>query len=260
MNLLYILFVVPAALFLWEYWCAVVLPAEARKALNRGDRAAETALLQRIIRNPTLLRGPTRENARFRLSGIYLEEGQYAAAAQQCRLMLEARPGAAARVNIRRRLADCLEFMGDPDTASRERQLAAKELETGGKTVDRCLSRAKELKRMQRHTEACAAYEQALELMPAAMEQQRARVMVSLALASFDAGVPANTVEWAERALLHKMEPSLLSMAHRVAGLGCSNLGRLDQSQLHYQQALEVAAAAGHLAEMGKNIAQLAHV
>ena len=69
----------------------------------------------------------------------------------------------------------------------------------------------------------------------------RDELLVRLVLASFNAGRPDVTIAWAKRAIAEGVAENQLYQVHRLAGVACSNQGRLDEAQQHHQHAYEIA-------------------
>ncbi len=102
-------------------------------------------------------------------------------------------------------------------------------------------AQGKVLEKQQRHGEAVRALERALELTAHDNKRGRDELLTWLALASFNAGWPDEAMKWADLAMQEGVEETWLFHVHRVAGIACSNLGRLEDAQRHRQRAYEMA-------------------
>jgi tetratricopeptide (TPR) repeat protein len=260
MVLLWILGFALTFALLREFWLQLLLPAFALHLRARGRRAQATKTLERAAARPSLFGERGRIEVRYRLAWLYMEDRRYDAAIQQCRTILARRLRPSVEASVRARLAECLEAAGDPAGAETERQRARNCLISGAGGGDTYFARGKLLARDRKYEEAREAYQQALAAIPAWNNFARAEVMVHLALASFDAGQPAETVRWAEEAMLAKPTTDLLITAHRTAGVGYSSQGRLDEAELHVRSAAAIAAAAGNAQRTAGLLLQLAGI
>jgi tetratricopeptide (TPR) repeat protein len=114
------------------------------------------------------------------------------------------------------------------------------------------------LERQNRYEEAYQEHLKALELTPASNKTARIECLVHLALAAFNAGRPVDCLRCAEEAIALGATGRHLRTAHRMAGLGCGNLGRLEESERHHQRAYEAAAADKSNAHMAECLGSLA--
>src|SRR5205823_9441915 len=130
-------------------------------------------------------------------------------------------------------------------SAAAERERAAACLSGQEQGPDEQLARASALRRQGRHVEACAAYQEALARLEDGCSATRSRVLLHLALASFDAGRLADTVRFAEEALPGCAAAEMRISAHKTAGVGYSSQGRLEEAEQHLQQAFVEARGAG---------------
>jgi tetratricopeptide (TPR) repeat protein len=109
------------------------------------------------------------------------------------------------------------------------------------------------LERQNRYEDAYQEHLKALKLTPLSNKEARIDCLIHLALAAFNAGRPVDCLHWAEEAIGLGATARFLRSAHRLAALACGNLGRLEDSEKHYHQAYEVAAAEksnAHMAEI----------
>ena len=84
--------------------------------------------------------------------------------------------------------------------------------------------------------------------------------MTHLVLACFNAGRPVDSLKWAKESIASGARGRHLRTAHRMAGVACGNLGRLDESEDHIRRAYDVAAAEADTGEMGQILGALADV
>lgn len=213
---------------------------------HRGKKDAAKKFLERAVNEKTLLGERSKANTRYRLAWIYMDEGNYGAAAAQLRAALSAAQKPNLEVMLRQRLADCLEGLGDPAGATAERQQIAGMTREAPRDTDWYLNEARRLEGAQQYDAACAVYRAALGQLPANLAPLRPTILTRLALATFNAGHAEETVRYAEEALGLNPDANLRNTAHSVAGLGYSSMGRLDESEVHRQRAYELAVAAGN--------------
>ncbi|MHB1559598.1 MAG: tetratricopeptide repeat protein [Isosphaeraceae bacterium] len=143
--------------------------------------------------------------------------------------------------DVRQHLADTLESLGLEVEAAAQRKLATAALSGDAKTPLEFLARGNLLERQHRYEEAAVAYERALVLPPPLNREGRATTMMKLALATFNAGRPVDTVRWAEEVIASAPRSPMAPMARRLAALGCGNLGRLEDALRYARLALETA-------------------
>jgi tetratricopeptide (TPR) repeat protein len=82
--------------------------------------------------------------------------------------------------------------------------------------------------------------------------------MMHLLLAANNAGRPLDCLHWADEAISLGATGRLSRTAHRMAGLACGQLGRLEESEGHYRQAYEVAAAENDTPDKAEILGSLA--
>lgn len=241
-----------------EFYCFAWLPARAHVAFARGRRAEARALMERVAGTWSVFGRKAKLETRFRLSWMYLADGDAARAADQCREILSIRLRPAAEANIHRRLADCLEAGGHQEEAAAERERAIAIVATGGDDTLTAISRAGLLEQQRQYAEAVLAYEQALEKVPASLTRQRAELKVRLALACYQAGRAEDAVRYAREALAEGPGTTMLMIAHGTAGLGLAALGRPGEAQAHREQALDIALRLGNKGAAAQYLVQLA--
>jgi len=150
---------------------------------------------------------------------------------------------------LRQHLADTVEAMGRPEEAAAERKQAAASLRDTKETALGLQAQGRLLEREHRYAEAYATFERALALASPNPKAVRSELMMQLVLSSFNAGRPADTVRWAEAVIEYDPQGPVIDMARRMAAVGCSNMGRLDDAERHVRVAIELAPTAEKRAE-----------
>lgn len=245
----------------------VVLPQRAIEKYRRSDSERLRRYLERVVATPSLLGPAQKLVARGALVGIYLPQGRHAEAAAHCRADLASlarvRKKAdfpALEADIRRRLADCLEALGQTDEAEVERRRAEACISRAPDDPLRHITRGTLLEREHRYDESCAAFEEALSLTPESNRPVRIECMIHLVLANYNAGRPVESLHWSEQVIALGAEAGYLRIAHRMAGVTCGNLGRLEESEEHCLRAYDVAAAEGDAGAMAEILGSLADI
>jgi tetratricopeptide (TPR) repeat protein len=241
-----------------EFYFFAWLPARAHVAFARGRRPEAKALMERVAGTWSAFGPKAKMETRFRLSWMYLADGDAARAADQCRAILKLRLRPVVEANIRNRLADCLEAGGHAQEAAEQRERAAALVTGKGNDALTAVSRAGMLEQQGRYAEAVSAYEQALDGIPASLTRQRAELKARLALACYNAGRPDDAVRYAEEALAGGVGATMLMFAHSAAGLALSATGRSEEAERHREQALEIALKLGNHAAAAQHLVQLA--
>jgi tetratricopeptide (TPR) repeat protein len=198
---------------------------------------------------------------------FYWPKKQYADAIRHGRAILGHRNGSrraagftSIEAKIRRRLADCLEAIGEIEEAESERRRAAQCLDWAPVDPTHRMTEAAILERENRFEEAIVAYEEALALIPEANSPARVECMSRLVLACYHAGRPGDSLDWAEAVIDLKPRPIYLRSAHRMASIALGNLGRLEESEDHCREAYEVAVAEGKPKAIGEILGSLADI
>ena len=245
----------------------VVLPRWAIKRFGQTAPERLRRYLEWVVATPSLFGSASKLVTRGGLVGIYLPQGRHAEAAAHCRANLASLAGpwhaakfSALEADIRRRLADCLEAMGQPDEAEDERRRAAACVDRAPDDPLRHLTRGTLLEREHRYAEACEAFERALSLTPPANRAVHVECLSHLALACHNAGRPVETLRWAEESIALGARGTHLRIAHRMAGLACGNLGRLEESEDHCRRAYDLADAERDASAMGQILGSLADI
>jgi tetratricopeptide (TPR) repeat protein len=257
---------VPAALYLLDYVYFVVLPRSAHRRYRGTDPELLRRYLELVVATPSL-GGPKRKLlAREWLAGIYLQKGQHAEVVAQWQANLkslsELRQHTEAyrtlEANYRVRFADSLEAIGWADAAAEERRRAKEWIDLAEPGALRHRTRALLLNEQNQFEEAYAEHQKALDLTPASHTDARMRCMVHLLLTAHNAGRPADCLRWAEQAIALGAKGTQLRVAHRMAGLACGELGRLQESERHIRHAYDAATADGNRPAMANTLASLA--
>ncbi len=262
---LLLLCLLPALIGLAHQLYFVFLPRRAMNKYRESDPERLRRYLERVVATPSLLGPPVKLFARMSLAGIYFGRGQHADAAAQFRENLKALSWMrysgrhdALEADFRRRLADCLEALGHADEAADERRRAARHIGQAGDDTLRYLTHGTLLEGQNRHEDAYAAFHKALELTPASNTDVRVECLMHLALSAHHVGRPVECLQWAEDAIAEGAKGKMLRTAHRMAGVACGNLGRLDASEQHYRQAYDNAVAENDNAAIAENLGTLA--
>jgi tetratricopeptide (TPR) repeat protein len=183
---------------LLHYVYFVVLPRLAYRRYRKTHPELLRRYLERVVATPSLL-GPTQKLfARASLAGIYLDRRQHAESAAHLGANIKTLTGLlrytglfhAREADYRRRLADCLEALGQVDEAAAERRRAEEGVERAPADTLRHLTRGKLLEGQNRHEEAYAEFQEALDLTPASQIGIRVQCMVNLVRAAYQAGRP----------------------------------------------------------------------
>lgn len=203
---------------------------------------------------------------------LLFQQRHYVEAAAAFRGLLTQNLSVGQEADTRRRLADTLASLGQSEEAEVERELAENLVQLGTEDPLALMTKGDLLKRGHRHDEACAAYEQALRLLPpegsphslplpaSPPAPSRALLMAKLALVHHDASRPAKTVLWAAASLVNQPEQNVRRIMHRMAGVGYSDLGDLENAELHYVQALKLAQVSKNLSEVAQSLTTLGTV
>lgn len=244
----------------YEFAVFGVLGTLAASAMSRGDKEAELRFRRLLLRMPGLpVWSPSvKFNSRFRLAAMLMQDRRYAEAAELCRELLRGprlKPSVEARV--RRRLADCLEGLGDLGQSEKERDNASRTLQTAPAEVDVVLARAEEARQSKRYEEAATLYHDALQVLTQPGEA-RGSALVHLALCYQSLGKPEQMVAAAEEASQMALGAVLLQSALSLAGLGHQSSGRLEEAEARFLSALDVARGTGNPKQVGMRLAQLA--
>jgi tetratricopeptide (TPR) repeat protein len=190
---------------------------------------------------------------------LFLEK-RYTEAAEAFRQFLAQPLSAGLEADTRRRLADTLASLGQAEEAAAERELAGNIAESSTGDPMALMTKGDLLKRDHHYDEACATYEQALRLVPPQPSPGRALLMAKLALAHYDASRPAKTIIWAGASLANKPSAAIRLIMHRMAGVGYSAIGDLEQAERHYTEALKLAEIGGKPEEISQSLTTLATI
>ena len=185
-----------------------LIPEWAIKHSKRTDPEPLRLYLEWVVATPSLFGATQKLLAQGALVGIYLQRGRHAEAAAHCREQLATLANArhvtdfaALEADIRRRLADCLEALGQMNEAEDERRRAEACVDRAPDDPLRYVAQGTLLEREHRYAEACTAFEQALSCTPASNRAVRIECMIHLLLACFNAGRPVECLRWAEEAI-----------------------------------------------------------
>jgi tetratricopeptide (TPR) repeat protein len=247
----------------------VALPQRAIRKYKRDPERLRRAM-ERVVATPSLL-GPSQKLvAHGALVGIHLTAGRHAEAASHAQAQLTALAGVRTRharldfpaleADIRRRLADCLEALGEVDEAEQERRQAEMCLKRAPDDPLRHLTRGTLLERQNRYAEAREAFEQALAITPETNRTARIECLIHLVLACFNDARPAESRARAEEAIALGAEGKHLRAAHWMAAAACGDLGRLAEAEEHVRRAYAVAEAEQDPGTMAEILGSLAGI
>jgi tetratricopeptide (TPR) repeat protein len=243
-----------------------VQPRLAHRRYRMTDPERLRRYLERVVATPSLL-GPVQKLfARESLAEIYVDKGQHAAAVAQWRGNLQCLSGfwrytglfRALEACSRRRLADSLKALGRVDEAAEEHRRAEEWVDRARPDTRGYLIRGELLGRENRYEEAYAEFQRALDLTPASETDARIRCMLHLVLTAQKAARPADCLRWAEEAVALGAKGKLLRVAHRLAGVACGELSRLEEAERHYRNAYDSATADNDRPEMAESLVNLA--
>jgi tetratricopeptide (TPR) repeat protein len=243
----------------------VVLPGLAHRRYRGRNPELLRRYLEWVVATPSLFGSILKLIARDSLAGIYLGRGQHAEVVAQFRAGIQSMSGLwrsvgflrSLEANFRVRLADSLEALGRVDEAAAERRRAEEGVDQAEPDALRYSTRAKLLEHQSRHEEAYAEYQKAFDLTPEFPALARIECMIHLVLSAFNAGRPDDCLRWAEAAIALGAKGMRLRNAHRMAGLACGNLGRLEEAEQHVRDAYDVATADNDRPAMAEILALL---
>ncbi len=231
-------------------WLWFILVPKVSLKLAGGDRDRQRRILRWVVNTP--FQGGVKVYARFLLGKSEQVGRHYDEAETTYRSILGDGEGGldpGFESAVRQHLADTIDALGRREEAAAERERAAEALRDTKETVLGLESEGKLLDRQHRYAEAVELYEKALELAPLDQTAVRTSILMHLTLSSFNAGRPADTVRWAEAAIAMAPDGPLSHGARRMAAVGCSNLGRLDDAERHVRDAIERAPSDDQRAE-----------
>jgi tetratricopeptide (TPR) repeat protein len=256
---------VAAAATLFHYVYFVVLPLRAIKKYGENNPERLRRYLERVVATPSLLGSGMKMVARGGLVAIYLSSGRHAEAAAHCRAKLESvvrlrnrKRYGALEADTRRRLADCLEALGQSEEAAEERRRARERLHLASADPLRHLTQGTFLERQNRYEDAYVEYQKALELTPPSNVPVRIECLMHMVLAAYHAARPGDCLRWAEEVIALGATGRFLESAHRMAAVASGNLGQLEASEQHYRLAYEAAASAKNTPKMAEILGSLA--
>ena len=256
---------VPVVVGLFHHLYFIFLPQRAIKKRSDGDPERLRRYLERVLATPSLLGSGVKIVAHTGLVGIYLRSGRHTEAVAHCRAILTALVGSrnrdrygALEADTRRRLADCLEALGENDEAEEQRRRAQEGLRLAPADSLRHITKGTLLEREHRYEEAYREHLKALELTPPTNVPIRIECMMHLVTAAYNAGRPTDCLRWAEEAIALGATGRLLVSAHKMAAVACGNLSRLEESEQHYRKAYDALASAKKTPEMAATLGGLA--
>jgi tetratricopeptide (TPR) repeat protein len=225
---------------IWFVW----IPSRLLK--QQPAKGWKLRFVELIAASPSLLGSSVKAVARIGLLGPYMLMGRHREIVELARAMLAhgmKQPDLEA--DVRLRLADALESLGESAAAQAEREKAADCLGGTDETSLGYINLAKMLARQNRHGEACAMLERGLELVPPEQSAVRIEILGHLSVSGYQAGRLDDAIYWAELGLSEGATGTIRKLLHRMAGACCNDQGRLDQAEAHKRAALELAEAEG---------------
>lgn len=234
--------------------------SRSQRKFNRGDHAGARAVLERALRSPFGVGVENRATLRYQLAWYYMADSRYAEAADQVRAALAAPLPWQLEATLRKRLAECLEALEQGEPAFNEWQRALALTDGAVRDASWYLFRGKLLAAQHQHAAACHALEQALKLATPAQTALRHEALAQLAISSYNAGRPDQTIQWANQGISEGLQGVYLKTVHGMAGVGYSVLGKLTDSARHRRAAYELAQQEGSTSLAAKYLAQLANV
>jgi len=243
----------PLLVFLWPS------PVKAVLAHPPRDIDDHILALEKALARSRLPRPVPEMNARYRLMKLYKARERYEDAVAQGRLAVRrARMTHASEAEVRLEIAVCLDLLGRTDEADAERALADETLDGRPNDGRGWLAQGRLLDRQDRYAEAAAAYQRALALTPTTNRDEREQILTRLLFATFEAGHPDQTVAWAEQLLASHPSRAGRCTAHRMAGVACASLQRLDEAERHRGRAVELARKEDDLRQLADCLAAVA--
>jgi tetratricopeptide (TPR) repeat protein len=231
----------------------VALPRRAVKKYADTDPERLRRYLERVVATPSLMGKSMKLVPHLLLVGHFLPKARHAEAAGHCRAVLDIVSGAQdperfgpLEANTRRKLADCLEALGQHDEAAEELRLAGERIDHSSDDTRRYLAEGALLERQDRHDEAYQTYERALKTTAGSNTPGRVKCMMHLVVSAHRAGRIAECLSWAEQVIALGAKGNTLRNAHRMAGVALGELGQLDESESHQRRAYDLAVAAGN--------------
>ncbi|MFO0892594.1 MAG: tetratricopeptide repeat protein [Isosphaeraceae bacterium] len=183
--------------------------------------------------------------ARHNLAILAQDAGDHQEAEEQLRAILDRlaqlrHPEQEAEV--RRRLADSLEALDRVNEAASERSRANDLVHGVGEQYEAIVAEAKALELQRRHAEAYALYQRSLDCLPPDRPVAEIQSLLYMSLSAFHAGRPSDALFWSSAIIEAYRDCANLSLAHRLAAVALSSLGRLDEAERQAQLAEEEAA------------------
>ncbi len=221
--------------------------------------------LEVVVATPSLFGDSMRAPARHDLMRLAQVEGLHEQAAEQGYAIVRHRglPGAFV-AEVRSRLADALEALGQDDAADEQRRLGEGDLEIGereeGRDAAWYITRARQLEAARDHDGACQVLEQGLETDKDLTTEGRAMMTLDLAIKLFMAGRLEESAHRAEVAASLFNDPKRQFLAHRQAGSSLGDLGRLDEAEAHKLRVVELAERIGDPKQLADVLGDLAEL
>jgi|SRR5579864_5453301 len=243
---------------LFHFFWFVTFPIRVLPHLVRGNPKRQQTILEWINATPSLFGDAIKVAARHKLMLLYVQQARHADVERLCRAILAHRLPVGLESSTRNRLTDALEGLGRRAEADSERERAELRLEGAPEGALEQLTRAKLLMKRDQHVEAVFELERGLALVAPENRAVQVEFQVQLVMATFHAGRPNETAQWAERAIANGASGPFLSVAHRMAGVAYGNLGDWEAAERHRMRAYELATASGDSEKAAECFVQLA--
>ena len=179
-------------------------------------------------------------------------EKRYTEAEAHFQQLLTQRLPPGVEADTRRRLADTLDILGKVEASAAERSHIENITAQNPRDARAQEARGDLLKRKHEYDKACEAYTYALEKTPAQYRTGRALIMAKLALATYEAGRPADALTWAEISLASSPQPTIGLSMIRISAVSHADQGNLVQAEQCFSEALRLSK----LSDVPKDIAQ----
>lgn len=251
--------------WLFHHFYFVVFPERAIKKYSDTDPERLRRYLERVVATPSLLGSGSKLVARGGLIPVYSIRGDHAQAVTHCRAQLACLtklpdPQALHSLegDIRRRLADCLEALGQVAEANEERALATAAIERAPADTLSLITQGIQLHETKRHQEAYAAFQQALNSIGESNIPVRIECLIHMVLSAYDSGRPSDCLRCAKEAITLGVAGKQLYIAYKMAGIASGNLSRLDDAEDYTRRAYEAATADNRMSEASEVLGLLA--
>jgi len=235
------------------------LPKHIFRARKKSGYDATITRLRILGRLPSLAGAKAKLHTWFYLGDMLYQARRYAEALEPLRAVCSFGTNPL-DPPARKRIAECLDALGRPDEAARERLAAGFVADAIGNPLLSAKTKAEMFSREQKYDEACQQYELAMGLATGPDFRLKRTLRLKLTLANMNAGHPSRVLGLSEQGLLDDPDPLHKIIFHRMAGLACANLGRLEIADIHSQKAYDAAVQLGNTNQQADSLGVLAYV